>query len=123
MLILGLGPEPSPGFTNWTIGDAPFVGGFTAMLGIFMVAGFSFQGTEMIGIAAGESEDPEKNVPRAVHSIFWRILIFYLGAFTVIGFLIPYTDPNLLTRTSKTFPSARLRWSLNASAWPQLLPS
>ena len=50
----------------------------------------------MIGIAAGESEDPEKNVPRAVHSIFWRILIFYLGAFTVIGFLIPYTDPNLL---------------------------
>ena len=62
------------------------------MLGIFMVAGFSFQGTEMIGIAAGESEDPEKNVPRAVHSIFWRILIFYLGAFTVI----PYTDPNLL---------------------------
>ena len=96
LLILGLGPEPSPGFTNWTIGEAPFVGGFTAMLGIFMVAGFSFQGTEMIGIAAGESEDPEKNVPRAVHSIFWRILIFYLGAFTVIGFLIPYTDPNLL---------------------------
>lgn len=96
LLILGLGPEPSPGFTNWTIGDAPFVGGATAILGIFMVAGFSFQGTEMIGIAAGESEDPEKNVPRAVHSIFWRILIFYLGAFTVIGFLIPYTDPNLL---------------------------
>ena len=96
LLILGLGPEPSPGFTNWTIGDAPFVGGFTAMLGIFMVAGFSFQGTEMIGIAAGESEDPEKNVPRAVKSIFWRILLFYLGAFIVIGFLIPYTDPNLL---------------------------
>lgn len=66
LLILGLGPEPSPGFTNWTIGEAPFVGGFTAMLGIFMVAGFSFQGTEMIGIAAGESEDPEKNVPRVL---------------------------------------------------------
>ena len=96
LLILGLGPTPSPGFSNWTIGDAPFAGGLGAMLGIFMVAGFSFQGTEMIGIAAGESEDPEKNVPRAVHSIFWRILIFYLGAFTVIGFLIPYTDPNLL---------------------------
>ena len=95
-LILGLGPEPSPGTVNWTLGEAPFVGGFTAMLGIFMVAGFSFQGTEMIGIAAGESEDPEKNIPRAVHSIFWRILLFYLGSFIVIGFLIPYTDPNLL---------------------------
>lgn len=95
LLILGVGGE-SPGFVNWTIGDAPFVGGGTAILGIFMVAGFSFQGTEMIGIAAGESEDPEKNIPKAVHSIFWRILLFYLGAFIVIGFLIPYTDPNLL---------------------------
>jgi len=95
LLILGVGGE-SPGFVNWTIGDAPFVGGGTAILGIFMVAGFSFQGTEMIGIAAGESKDPEKNIPKAVHSIFWRILLFYLGAFIVIGFLIPYTDPNLL---------------------------
>ncbi|ERT57857.1 amino acid permease [Megasphaera vaginalis (ex Srinivasan et al. 2021)] len=96
LLIIGVGPEPSPGFVNWTIGEAPFVGGFTAMLSIFMVAGFSFQGTEMIGIAAGESEDPEKNIPRAVHSIFWRILLFYLGSFIIIGFLIPYTDENLL---------------------------
>ena len=92
LLILGLGPEPSPGFTNWTIGDAPFVGGFTAMLGIFMVAGFSFQGTEMIGIAAGESEDPEKNVPRAVHSIFWRILIFYIGSIFIILCIYPWNE-------------------------------
>ena len=61
-----------------------------------MVAGFSFQGTELIGVAAGEAEDPEKNVPKAINTIFWRILLFYIGAFTVIGFLIPYTDPNLL---------------------------
>lgn len=95
-LILGLGPDPSPGFANWTVGEAPFVGGFASILSIFMVAGFSFQGTEMIGIAAGESEDPEKNIPHAVKSIFWRILLFYFGAFIVIGFLVPYTDPNLL---------------------------
>ena len=37
LLILGLGSEPSPGFVNWTVDEAPFVGGFTAMLGIFMV--------------------------------------------------------------------------------------
>ena len=96
MMILGIGPYHSPGFTNWTIGDAPFVGGAMGILSIFMVAGFSFQGTEIIGIAAGESENPEKNVPRAVRTIFWRILLFYLGSFIVIGFLIPYTDPNLL---------------------------
>ena len=86
----------SPGFANWTVGEAPFVGGWESILAIFMVAGFSFQGTELIGVAAGEAEDPEKNVPKAINTIFWRILLFYIGAFTVIGFLIPYTDPNLL---------------------------
>lgn len=95
MLILGVGGR-SPGFVNWTTGDAPFVGGVAAILSVFMVAGFSFQGTEMLGVAAGEAQNPEKSVPKAVHTIFWRILLFYLGAFTVIGFLIPYTDPNLL---------------------------
>ena len=76
----------SPGFANWTVGEAPFVGGWESILAIFMVAGFSFQGTELIGVAAGEAEDPEKNVPKAINSIFWRILLFYIGAFTVIGF-------------------------------------
>lgn len=95
MLILGIG-STSPGFENWTRGEAPFVGGFGSIMAIFMVAGFSFQGTELIGVAAGESEDPEKNIPKAIHSIFWRILLFYIGAFVVIGFLIPYDDPNLL---------------------------
>ncbi|MCB5743948.1 amino acid permease [Veillonella ratti] len=95
MLILGIGGT-SPGFENWTRGEAPFVGGFASIMAIFMVAGFSFQGTELIGVAAGESEDPEKNIPKAIHSIFCRILLFYIGAFVVIGFLIPYDDPNLL---------------------------
>ena len=95
MLILGIGGT-SPGFENWTRGEAPFVGGFGSIMAIFMVAGFSFQGTELIGVSAGESEDPEKNIPKAIHSIFWRILLFYIGAFVVIGFLIPYDDPNLL---------------------------
>lgn len=96
LLVLGIGGHESPGFQNWTTGEAPFVGGFGAILAIFMVAGFSFQGTELIGVAAGESEDPEKNIPKAINTIFWRILIFYIGAFLIIGFLIPYNDPNLL---------------------------
>ncbi len=62
-----------------------------------VVAGFSFQGTEMIGIAAGESKNPRRDVPRALTSVFWRIMLFYIGAMVIIGFLIPYTDPNLLT--------------------------
>ena len=61
-----------------------------------MVAGFSFQGTELVGVAAGEARNPRRDVPKAIHTVFWRIMIFYIGAITVVGFLVPYTDPNLL---------------------------
>lgn len=84
------------GFKNWRIGDAPFAGGFSAMIGVAMVVGFSFQGTELIGIAAGESEDPQKNIPRAVRQIFWRILLFYIFAILIISLFVPYNDPRLL---------------------------
>lgn len=96
-MILGIIGGTSPGISNWTTGEAPFVGGPIAIFAIFMVAGFSFQGTEMIGIAAGESQNPRRDVPRALTSVFWRIMLFYIGAMVVIGLLIPYTDPNLLT--------------------------
>lgn len=101
MMIFGIMQGGSPeglwgGIANFTAGDAPFVGGFAALIGVAMVVGFSFQGTELIGIAAGESEDPAKNVPRAVRKVFWRILLFYVFAILIIGLLIPYTDPKLL---------------------------
>jgi lysine-specific permease len=81
---------------TWTIGEAPFAGNFAAMIGVAMIVAFSFQGTELIGIAAGESENPRLNVPKAVKQVFWRILLFYVLAILVIGLLIPYTDPHLL---------------------------
>ena len=55
------------------------------MIGVAMIVGFSFQGTELIGIAAGESENPEKNIPRAVRQVFWRILLFYVFAILIIS--------------------------------------
>lgn len=84
------------GLETFTAGEAPFSGGFTAMIGVMMVAAFSFQGTEFVGIAAGESKDPGKNIPKAVRQVFWRILLFYIFAILIVGMLIPYTDPNLL---------------------------
>ncbi|TCP02334.1 lysine:proton symporter (AAT family) [Uruburuella suis] len=89
------------GLANMTAGEAPFLGEgvsgkFLTMLGVFLIAGFSFQGTELIGITAGESEDPEKSIPKAIKQVFWRILIFYILAILVIGLLIPYTSPQLL---------------------------
>ncbi|MGG4221095.1 amino acid permease [Paenibacillus jamilae] len=96
LMIFGIMGGPAVGFANFTVGDAPFHGGFFAVLGVFMAAGFSFQGTELIGVAAGESENPRENVPRAIRQIFWRILFFYIFAILVIGLIIPYTNPNLL---------------------------
>ena len=75
---------------------APFVGGITTVLLVFLVAGFSFQGTEAVGLAAAETRDPGHSVPTAIRSVFWRILLFYIGSILVVGTLIPFTDPNLL---------------------------
>ncbi|MDI6936949.1 amino acid permease, partial [Serratia sp. Se-PFBMAAmG] len=97
LMFVGLmrGAE-NAGWHNWTVGDAPFAGGFAAMIGVAMIVGFSFQGTELIGIAAGESQDPAKNIPRAVRQVFWRILLFYIFAILIISLILPYTDPKLL---------------------------
>lgn len=96
LMIFGILGGDSPGFSNWVVDDAPFPGGMTAIVAVFMIAGFSFQGTELVGVAAGESKDPAKDVPKSIRTIFWRIMIFYIGAITVISFLVPYTDERLL---------------------------
>ncbi|HAD70135.1 amino acid permease [Acinetobacter radioresistens] len=83
-------------FSNWTKGEAPFVGGLQAMIGVAMIAGFSFQGTEMVGVAAGESKDPKRTIPLAIKQIFWRILLFYIVCIFIIGTLVSYDDPRLL---------------------------
>jgi lysine-specific permease len=96
LMIFGILGGQAPGFTHFTEGDAPFNGGFMALLGVFMAAGFSFQGTELVGIAAGESDNPRVNIPRAIRQVFWRILLFYIFAIFIIGMLISYTDPVLI---------------------------
>ncbi|EAD1929230.1 amino acid permease [Listeria monocytogenes] len=97
LTIVGILGGEVIGFSNFTAGDAPFKGGFFAILGTFLIAGFSFQGTEMVGIAAGESATPETSVPKAIKQMFWRILLFYIFAIFIIGMIIPYTNPNLLS--------------------------
>lgn len=104
LMIFGIMNGEAIGFKNFTVGDAPFAGGFLATLGIFIAAGFSFQGTEIVGVAAGESEDPAKNVPRAVRSIFWRIFLFYILAIVVIGLIVPYTNGSLQGHTIMVSP-------------------
>lgn len=89
------------GFHNWVLdageeGKAPFLNGVGGIIGILMVAAFSFSNTELVGLSAAESEKPSRDVPKAINSVFWRIMIFYLGTIIVVGTLIPFTEPSLL---------------------------
>lgn len=105
LMIFGiLGGQAPVGFTNFFVSDGPFHSGFLATFGIFLAAGFSFQGTELLGITAGETDDPGKNIPKAVKSVFWRILLFYILAIGAIGMLIPFTDERLLSEDIAVSP-------------------
>ncbi|KAG0309118.1 hypothetical protein BGZ97_013157 [Linnemannia gamsii] len=84
-------PKPGPEVFNM----GPFHGGFIGLFSIFLNAGFSFQGAELVGIAAGETKNPRKNVPRAIRQVFWRILLFYVLTILIIGMTIPYNDESL----------------------------
>ncbi|POZ62917.1 amino acid permease [Chromobacterium alticapitis] len=106
MMILGIMTEPNPsriapGLNVMMQGQGPFVGGLAAFVGVAMVVGFSFQGTELIGVAAGESANPGRTIPRAVRQIFWRILMFYMLSILIIGLILPHNDPSLLKNDMK----------------------
>ncbi|KAL6359820.1 hypothetical protein LRP88_07244 [Fusarium phalaenopsidis] len=80
----------------------PFADGVKGVFKIFTFAALMYSGTEMIGLTAGESKNPAKDVPKAVKSVLWRIVgIFLLGIF-FLTLTVPYNDPNLLSAKSKT---------------------
>lgn len=95
-MILGVLGENSPGLSHWQTPGEVFHGGWVSIISVFMIAGFSFQGTELVGVAAGEAKNPRREIPRAIRSVFWRIMLFYIGAIFIIGCLVPFTDPSLL---------------------------
>lgn len=97
LTIVGILGGKEVGFHNYIVSDGPFHGGMKSIFAIFLIAGFSFQGTELIGIAAGESKNPEKTIPKAIKSIFWRILIFYVGTIIILGAIIPFTEASINT--------------------------
>lgn len=92
------------GVSNWTIPGAPFVGGFGGFARVFVTASFAFGGTESLGITAGETRKPSKNMPRVIKLVFWRIMIFYILSALLIGLNVPWDYPNLSNRSTTTSP-------------------
>ncbi|EJT98004.1 amino acid transporter [Dacryopinax primogenitus] len=72
---------------------------FLAFWSSFVQAAFSYQGTEIVAVTAGEAQNPTKTIPKAIRRVFYRILLFYVGGIAVIGLLVPYTNDQLLNNT------------------------
>ncbi|KAH9969781.1 amino acid permease-domain-containing protein [Russula dissimulans] len=92
------------GFENWNIPGAPFVGGFGGFTHVFVTASFAYGGTESLGVTAGETENPGRNMPRIVKFVFWRILLFYILSILLIGLNVPWDYPNLSNKSTTTSP-------------------
>ncbi|MCG1717084.1 amino acid permease [Staphylococcus epidermidis] len=105
MMIFGILGGHTYGFENYTKGQAPFVGGISGILSVLLVAGFSVGGTEVVAVTAGESNNPEKSMPKAIKQVFWRILLFYVLSIAVIAAIIPYTDPLLINESESVSQS------------------
>lgn len=95
---LGFHTWKTPGaFAPYLIENNDSLAKFVGFWAVLIQAGFSYQGTELAGIAAGETSNPRKTVPAAIRKTFWRILIFFVLTIFMIGLLVPYDNENLLS--------------------------
>ncbi|KAF7910876.1 uncharacterized protein EAF01_002385 [Botrytis porri] len=85
----------------WTNPGA-FNHGFKGFCNILVTAAFSFAGTELVALAAAETYNPSKSLPTAIKQVFWRIVLFYILSITIIGLLVPYNSPSLISTTNAT---------------------
>ncbi|MGC1107536.1 MAG: amino acid permease [Candidatus Acidiferrales bacterium] len=93
VVLFGLMPSaPSPGLKNFTTG-----GGFLAhgVSGIWLAMCFvivSYIGTEVVAVTAGEAEVPDEAVPKAMHQMVSRLILFYIGSMIVLIGVVPWTS-------------------------------
>jgi amino acid transporter len=78
---------------------------FLGILSVIVQAAFSFQGMELVAIAASETENPRRNIAKAVQRVFYRICVFYILGILIVGMVVPYNDPNLLKSTGNAAQS------------------
>lgn len=92
MILKGFSTNAGPSsFTNLWRHGGMFPNGMTGFVLSFQMVMFAFAGIELVGLTAGETEDPERVIPRAINNIPIRIIIFYVGALVVIMSIYPWT--------------------------------
>ncbi|KAI1382835.1 dicarboxylic amino acid permease [Hypoxylon trugodes] len=98
----GIPGTPAIGFRYWH-NPGPFVeyiatgnwGKFLGFWGVLTSAVFSFAGVESLAMAAAETQNPYRAIPRACKRIFIRVVLFYMLAILVVGLLVPSDDESL----------------------------
>jgi AAT family amino acid transporter/aromatic amino acid transport protein AroP len=79
-------------FSNLWVHGGFFPNGLEGMIMSIAPVLFSFGGIELLGITAGEAENPDKTIPRATNQVIYRILIFYVGTMIVLMTLWPWNE-------------------------------
>ncbi|WP_417252053.1 amino acid permease [Castellaniella sp.] len=96
LLLIVLGTDQkADGLNNLWAHGGFLPHGVHGLLLSLVVVMFSFGGTELIGITAGEANNPRQSIPKAINQVLWRILLFYVGALTVLVILYPWDQIGL----------------------------
>ena len=98
--LLGFQPLSESGnhpflFENFNTSGGLFPNGFSGVLVTALAVFYAFSGSELIGVAAGETTDPARNIPKAMRSTVIRLLIFFVGAIAVIAATVPFDQVGL----------------------------
>ena len=93
--LLGIGGGHSPGLSNLTAHDGFFPAGPVTVLSGVVIVIFAFVGAEIVTIAAGESDEPERAVARAVNSVVARVFVFYVLSVFLVVCVVPWNDTKL----------------------------
>ena len=93
VLVTGIGPWPAIGFRNLTGGPGGFLpNGWRGVWLALTLVITSYMGVEVIAVTAGEAEDPETSIPRAMRTMVLRLIIFYILAMTVMLMMTPWNQ-------------------------------
>lgn len=84
-------PVHHAGFSNF-YAEGWFPTGFAPIVGTLAAVIFAFSGTELIGVASGETNKPEEAIPKAIKANLWRLLIFFIGSIVVIASILPRAE-------------------------------
>src|SRR5579863_6563569 len=91
-LVLGLGPVPAIGFSNFTAHGGFFATGWRGVWMSMVFVIFSYLGTEVVAVTSGEARDPRTAVPRAMRTMVGRLILFYMGAIVVLISIVPWNQ-------------------------------